>query len=138
MPGVSSESYLHVSGAGRGLRSSRRDHSLPERVQQTITLLLEIFYDRAEVNSSIRKSAILGDFGLIQHFESVALKQFKTAPAVECHYLRVDLFDAMVVLMTQVGFKKLPSDLDRFGGRKKVDMEMANGPGSCGHFTPGF
>ena len=92
-------------------------------------MLLKIFYDRAEVNRLGRKSAILRDFGLIQHFESIALEQFEAASAVECHHLRVDLFDAMVVQVTKVGLQKLASDLDRLSGRKKIDVEMPDGPG---------
>ena len=101
-------------------------------------MLLQIFDDGAEVNSLIGESAILRDFGLIHHFESIALKQFETAPAVECHHLRVDLFDAMVVQMAQVGFKKLTTDLDRLGCREKVDVEVPNGSGSAGYFPPGL
>ncbi len=100
--------------------------------------MVQSFDDRAEVNGLIGISAILRDFGLIEHFESVALKQFETAPAVEGHHLGVDLFDAVVVEMTQVGFKELAKDLDRLHRRKKVDVEMSNGPGSCGDFTPRF
>ena len=84
----------------------------------------------------IGKSAILRDFGLIQHFESVALEQFETAPAVECHHLRVDLFDTVVIEMTEISFQKLTTDLDGLGCRKQVDVEMPNGPGRCGNFTP--
>ena len=85
---------------------------LSERVQQAVALLLKIFYDGAEVNGLVRESPILGDFGLIEHFESVAFKQFEAAPAVEGHHLGVDLFDTMVVQMTQVSFDQLPSDLN--------------------------
>ena len=91
---------------------------LTKRVQQAITLLLEIFHNRTEINCLIGKSAILRDFGLIQHFKSVAFEQFETAPAVEGHHLRVDLFDAVVVEMTEVGFQKLTTDLDGLGRRK--------------------
>jgi len=84
----------------------------------------------------IGKSAILRDFGLIQHFESVALEQFETAPAIEGHHLRVDLFDAVVVEMTEVSFQKLTADLDGLGRRKQIDVEMPNGPGRCRNFTP--
>jgi hypothetical protein len=111
---------------------------LSERVQQPVALLLKIFYDGAEVNGLIRESPILGDFGLIEHFESVAFKQFEPAPAVEGHHLGMDLFDTVVVQMMQENFDELPSDLNRFRGREKVDVEMPNGPGRAGHFTPGF
>jgi hypothetical protein len=40
--------------------------------------------------------------------------------------------------MVQISFNKVPTNQDRLGCRKKVDVEMANGPGSRGHFTPGF
>jgi len=111
---------------------------LPERVQQPIALLFKILYDGAEVNSLTSEPPILRDFGLIHHFESVALKQFKTAPAVECHHLRVDSFDAVIVQMAQVSFEKLATDLDRPRRRKKVDVEMPDCSGSCGHLTPGL
>ena len=109
---------------------------LPERVQQTIPLFLKVFDESAEVDSLTSKSAILRDFGLIQHFESIALEQFETAPAIEGHHLRVDPFDAVVVEMTEVSFQKLTTDLDGLGRRKQVDVEMPNAPGRCGNFTP--
>ncbi len=71
-------------------RTAIRRCSLPERVQQPIALLLKVLYDGAEVNSLISEPPILRDFGLIHHFEPVALKQFETAPAVESHHLRMD------------------------------------------------
>jgi hypothetical protein len=114
-----------------GFRSS-------EGVQQTIALLLQIFDNGAEVNSLIGESAIFRDFGLVHHFESIALKQFEAPPAVECHHLRVDLFDAMVVQVAQVGFEKLTADLDRLCRREKVDVKVPNGSGSAGDFAPGL
>ena len=127
-----------VSRCRWGRRTTDFCRCLPERVQQAVTLFLKIFYDGAEVNRLIRETPILRDFGLIHHFESVALKQFETAPAVECHHLRVDLFDTVVVEMAQVDFEQLASNLDRLGCRKKVDVEMPDGPGRRGHLTPCF
>ena len=119
---------------------NRPELLLPQRVEEAIALLLllKIFHDGAEVNRLNCESAILRDFRLIHHFESVSLEQFGTAPAVECHHLRVYPFDAVIVEMVQISFNKLPTDHDRLGCRKKVDVEMSNGPGSRGHFTPGF
>ena len=54
-------------------------HSLPHRVEQQIALFLKLFDDRAEVDRLIDKLAILRDFGLVQHLESVTLEQFGTA-----------------------------------------------------------
>jgi hypothetical protein len=111
---------------------------LPDRVQQAIALLLKIFHDRAEVNRLIRESAIFRDFGLIQHFESVALEQFEPASAIECYHLRMDLFDAMIVQVTKVGLQKLPSDLDRLSCWKEIDVKMSDGPRRRGNLAPGF
>ena len=61
---------------------------------------------------------------------------FETALPVEGHHLRVDLLNAVVVEMTEVSFQKLTKDLDGFGRRKQVDVEMSNGPGRCGNFAP--
>ena len=101
-------------------------------------MLFEDFDDRAEVNRLIGKLAVFGDLGLVQNFEPVALKQLRTPPAVKGHHLRMDLFDALVVEITQVGFKEQAKDLDRLRRRKKVDVEMSNVPGSRRDFTPGF
>ena len=72
---------------------------LPDWVQQAIALLLQIFYDGAKIDRLIRKSPILGNLGLIDHLEPIALKQFDAPSAVEGYHLGVDLPDTVVVQM---------------------------------------
>src|SRR5271166_545458 len=112
--------------------------SSPDRVQQQIALFVKFFSDRAEVHRLIGKLAIFCDFGLVEHFESIALEQFETAPAVECNYLGLDLFDAMIVKIAEIGLEELTIDQDRLYFREKVGMKMPDRPRSSGHFAPRF
>ena len=73
---------------------------------------------------------------MVEHFESIALKQFETAPAVECNYLGVDLSDAMIVQIAEIGLEELTVDQDGFYFREEVGMKMPDRPGSSGHFAP--
>ncbi|MBV9644509.1 MAG: hypothetical protein JO334_13135 [Verrucomicrobia bacterium] len=74
---------------------------LPQGVQKPTALLLffKVFYNGAQVNRLNGESAVLRNFGLIHHFESVSLEQFGTAPAVECHHLRVYALHAVIIEM---------------------------------------
>ena len=90
----------------------RAGPTLLSLVQQALALFLEVFYDGTEVDRLVRELTVLGYFGLIQHFETVALKQLETASAIEDHHLGVDLFDAVVVEVAQIGLEKLTTDLD--------------------------
>jgi hypothetical protein len=122
---------------GSELRRSWR-FALSDRVQQPISLLLEILDDGAEVNRLVREPPILRDFRLIHHFEPVPLKQLGTPSTVEGHHLGVDLFDAMIVEMAQVSLKELSGRLDGFCRRKKVDVKMPDRPRRTWYFTPSF
>ena len=86
----------------------------------------------------IGKLAVFGDFGLVEHLESIALKQFETAPAIECNYLGMDLFDAMIVKIAEIGLEKLTVDQDGLYFREEVGMKMPDRPRSGGHFAPRF
>ena len=86
----------------------------------------------------IGKLAIFGDLGLVQHFKSVALKKFEAPPPVECHHLGVDLLDAMIVKIAEIGLEELTKDCDGLCFRKKVCVKMSDRPGSGGYLAPRF
>jgi len=111
---------------------------LSDWVEQQAALFLKFLDDRAEVDGLIGKLAILGDFGLVQHLESVALEQFEPAPVFECHDLSVDLFDAVIIKITQIGFDQLTAHDDGLYFREDVKMKMPDGPRSSGYLAPRF
>lgn len=107
-------------------------------IQEPVALLLKFLYNRGEVDWLVGELAVLGDFGLVQHFESVPFKEFGPASAIERYHLGVHMLHTLVVEKPEIGLEQLAENWDTPGFRKQIDMEMANPTWCSGNFVPSF